>query len=838
MSFCRFMRTCCLPVSGRRQRRPSLLLQLAILALTALAIGCAGPRPQPPLQVIPGYLGLREDFRNRDLSPLAGRRIVIDPGHGGHFAGAVGPNGLTEASVNLGVAHYLRGLLEWAGAEVWLTRTADVDFLSPADSTLATDLAFRVAFTDSLQPDVFISIHHNSNAALDRSLNETQTYYRMDDDGASLDLARAIHRHLVLNLEIYPAKILPGNFHVLRNATVPAVLGEPAMLSHPVIEGRLSLAASQELEAVAYFLGLLDYFAGGTPCWSGAALDTVVVADPAAPPAVNWQFLPAGPEDPDADHVTAASNGDPGPQPATFSVLLDGRPTPWRLSSDGFTVSWLPQPLGEGQHVLSIGGRNLAGRATPPRRTLLQPAVVHRIEVITPAPGSPEPAPALLHSWTADGSPVSSGSGSSAWQLIDLKEIELMRQDLAAPARSDAEPAAQTSFAELPAGLSWHLMCDPGDTVHPIGTDLPARWYSRLAAPAAGTSQDPARTDWPAIALSPDSPVWIEIPGALPLIDPQPDEPDAPRTVAADEAYWPVAWLAPELKNQVIVIDPAAPADGTYRYGPLGVRAADLNLNCAQWAARLLRGAGAQVVLTREGEIPLSDPQKVRLANDLNADLFLALGRSDSTLISVRHHPGSSTGERWAMNFAAAIDRLDATDALTRPQPAYDYLLRHTACPALSVDLPLPVAAVQEMQMLQPAWAQAEARAVLLGILATVGGRDDLPPTRRVVDLLADLPPQALCHQPALHLDRVVIDGNFAWTPGRTLAVTEPMAPQEKSAANAFATTGYSLVSMGDPGLPERSRHTLELHAGSHWQVWLLEQTVHGPRARLLLARR
>ncbi len=96
------------------------------------------------------------------MSPLRGRRIVLDPGHGGFFKGAIGQNGLTEAEVNLGVALYLRGLLEWVGAEVFLTRTADYDFLTASDSTLASDLAFRSSFADSLQPDVFLSLHHNS----------------------------------------------------------------------------------------------------------------------------------------------------------------------------------------------------------------------------------------------------------------------------------------------------------------------------------------------------------------------------------------------------------------------------------------------------------------------------------------------------------------------------------------------------------------------------------------------------------------------------------------------------------------------------------------------------
>ncbi len=300
------------PSQPARNARAAVLAAALLLATTTLlTAGCGGPPPGAiPPEAPPGYLQLRETFGPRDFGPLAGRRIVLDPGHGGHFRGAIGPGGLAEADVNLGVALNLRGLLEWAGAQVFMTRTADYDFLTPADSTLATDLAFRVSFTDSIKPDVFISIHHNSTASGDPTINETQTYYPLDDDGASVDLAKAIHRHLVLNLEIAPARILPGNFRVLRDATVPAVLGEPAMISHPVMAGRLSQAAAQRLEAEAYFLGLLDYFAGGDPRWLAAQPDTLTVGD--ADTLLAWTF---------ADDSPAA----PAPDPATFTVRADGR---------------------------------------------------------------------------------------------------------------------------------------------------------------------------------------------------------------------------------------------------------------------------------------------------------------------------------------------------------------------------------------------------------------------------------------------------------------------------------------------------------------------------------
>ena len=337
-------------IAGRLRWTTPLLPTLTVTLLGWL-VSCGGPsRPPADTAEIPGYLQLREQIGDFDFSALRGRSIVIDPGHGGQFRGAVGPDGLTEASVNLGVALYLRGLLEWAGAEVWLTRTTDHDLLTAADSSLTADLAARVAIVDSLRPNVFLSIHHNSTASRDPEINETQTYYPVGRDGADLELARAIHKHLVRNLEISPAKIMPGNFYVLRHSPVPAVLGEPAMISNPVIEGRLSLARSHELEATAYFLGLREYFAGGIPRLITAVPDTLqlVAGQPLA-----WTF-------------DSGAAGAPGLDPHSITLRVDGLQQPVAIDPNGRTILWYPR--GEdlaGWHRLELSAGNLAGRSAP-----------------------------------------------------------------------------------------------------------------------------------------------------------------------------------------------------------------------------------------------------------------------------------------------------------------------------------------------------------------------------------------------------------------------------------------------------------------------------------------
>ena len=231
-----------------------------ILVITLIA--CA-PKPRPPQPSF--YDRLAEPLDTLDIRSVAGRKIVIDPGHGGVFRGAIGLEGLDEADVNLGVALYLWGLLDDAGAQVFLTRKVDRDFVDGDRLALRKDLEARVALTDSIAPDVFMSLHHNADFAGDRTFNEIQIYHKIGDDGPSLDIARIVARHLRGNIGETKTRVLPGNYYVLRNSKVPAILCEPSYISNPHVESKLKLADKQRLEAEVYFLALIDYFGRGIP---------------------------------------------------------------------------------------------------------------------------------------------------------------------------------------------------------------------------------------------------------------------------------------------------------------------------------------------------------------------------------------------------------------------------------------------------------------------------------------------------------------------------------------------------------------------------------------------
>jgi N-acetylmuramoyl-L-alanine amidase len=106
-------------------------------------------------------------------------RVVIDPGHGGHDTGTIGPAGLMEKDLALDVALRLGKLItQQLGAEVIYTRSGDV-FIP---------LEQRTKIANSEKADLFISIHANSSPQPSASGVET-FYFNLTSDKVGLDLA-------------------------------------------------------------------------------------------------------------------------------------------------------------------------------------------------------------------------------------------------------------------------------------------------------------------------------------------------------------------------------------------------------------------------------------------------------------------------------------------------------------------------------------------------------------------------------------------------------------------------------------------------------------------------
>ncbi len=178
--------------------------------------------------------------------PLAGRRIVVDPGH--PPAGAIGPSGMHESEANLAVALKLRQLLADAGAEVIMTRTTD--------SAVALEARPRLA--DSVNADLLISIHNNAlpDGVEPWRNNGSSVFY---NSPRSVPLAMAIQRQLVQRMGQRDLGVGRGDLALVRPTWMPSVLCEGLYMMIPDQEAALRSPEGQGLYARAVFEGIVSF---------------------------------------------------------------------------------------------------------------------------------------------------------------------------------------------------------------------------------------------------------------------------------------------------------------------------------------------------------------------------------------------------------------------------------------------------------------------------------------------------------------------------------------------------------------------------------------------------
>lgn len=162
-------------------------------------------------------------------SDLTGKKICIDPGHGGSDPGAINNEyNLSESIINLDVSYGLKWLLENNGAEVVMTRTDD----SYKDNN------DRYTFCNSEEATILISIHTNS--VVDPTWDGSMAlYFHPDDDDRVL--AQSIYDVMYPMLKATapdPDLFLPFGLDwfasgVLLKSNMPAAMMEPLFMSNP-----------------------------------------------------------------------------------------------------------------------------------------------------------------------------------------------------------------------------------------------------------------------------------------------------------------------------------------------------------------------------------------------------------------------------------------------------------------------------------------------------------------------------------------------------------------------------------------------------------------------------
>jgi N-acetylmuramoyl-L-alanine amidase len=191
---------------------------------------------------------------------IAGRTILIDPGHGGEDPGKVSPGGVLEKDINLAVAKKLYALLIQGGGTVYLTRTEDKALSNNEDTVRArkrADLQKRVEMTQNTEADLYIAIHCNAFPA--SRWSGAQTFYAPDVPG-SKELATCIQEELIA---------FPGNTtrkakadsvsYIFKKAKIPLVNVEIGFLSNPREEQLLQDSAYQDKLAWSIYAGIVRY---------------------------------------------------------------------------------------------------------------------------------------------------------------------------------------------------------------------------------------------------------------------------------------------------------------------------------------------------------------------------------------------------------------------------------------------------------------------------------------------------------------------------------------------------------------------------------------------------
>ena len=250
--------------------------------ILAASIVAFSPSPSPGF-----FVDARTPYPAAGESPGI---IVIDPGHGGHDSGAVGPDGVAEKDVTLALARTLADKMrERCLCTVLLTRDGDT-FIPLRD---------RTAFANRNRADLFISIH--MNAAPKKDVDGVETFFASIDStdeearrvselenssdagpgvtGAEAEdlteiirdmkntasnhessmLAEAVQTSLLKAARGDDRGVKQAPFAVLISAEMPAVLIEAGFITNPVSEKRLDSEKGREEIAESIADGIVGF---------------------------------------------------------------------------------------------------------------------------------------------------------------------------------------------------------------------------------------------------------------------------------------------------------------------------------------------------------------------------------------------------------------------------------------------------------------------------------------------------------------------------------------------------------------------------------------------------
>ncbi len=201
-------------------------------------------------------LSLRErEHVRRSGYRLAGRTIVLDPGHGGEDPGAVA-HGVVEAEVVHDIATRIEGRLSAHGASVVYTHNR---------FTSAGDDEARASFANDCAADIVLSLHCDTADQADASGVAT-FFFGQKRFGAwsavGEQLADLIQRETVARTGLADCRSHARSWKLLQATRMPAVRIEAGYVSNPEDAARLQAASFRDDIAEGIVVALQRLYLG------------------------------------------------------------------------------------------------------------------------------------------------------------------------------------------------------------------------------------------------------------------------------------------------------------------------------------------------------------------------------------------------------------------------------------------------------------------------------------------------------------------------------------------------------------------------------------------------
>lgn len=190
--------------------------------------------------------------------------VMIDAGHGGYDPGAIADQEIYEKEINLQIAKKVRDFLNPSGVTTLLTREEDEDYVPEGikgrKAKKQIDLNYRISKATEVKADIFVSIHVNSTVTGKNS--GAETFYHFSS-AESKDLAVNIQQELIKISGMNRRIAKPGNFYIIKNTSMPAVIVEVGYLSNINERKKLQESWYQEQVARAIAKGIANFIENG-----------------------------------------------------------------------------------------------------------------------------------------------------------------------------------------------------------------------------------------------------------------------------------------------------------------------------------------------------------------------------------------------------------------------------------------------------------------------------------------------------------------------------------------------------------------------------------------------